>query len=132
MQCKHVVSDKLLDTRFRQLLDKLVCLAVLSLNNILQGRYLPNSKWAPCDPDDEAIAEDAQRRQVNNVAGAACVTHVMLSKHKSHNSFVCCCEICGLMVVSTHATKEIWHNVLCISYRYCAYLATFSHLYVNM
>ena len=42
----------------------------------MQGRYLPNSKWAPCDPDEEALAEDAQRRQVNNVAGAACVTRV--------------------------------------------------------
>ena len=45
----------------------------------MQGRYLPNSKWAPCDPDEEAIAEDAQRRQVNNVAGAACVKHIVLS-----------------------------------------------------
>lgn len=43
----------------------------------MQGRYLPNSKWAPCDPDEEALAEDAQRRQVNNVAGAACVPHVV-------------------------------------------------------
>ena len=37
-----------------------------------QGRYLPNSKWAPCDPDDHALAEDAQRLQVNNVAGDCC------------------------------------------------------------
>ncbi|KAL3162097.1 hypothetical protein ABBQ38_009163 [Trebouxia sp. C0009 RCD-2024] len=37
----------------------------------LQGRYLPNSKWAPCDADEGALAEDAHRRQVNNVAGWA-------------------------------------------------------------
>lgn len=37
----------------------------------MQGRYLSNSKWAPCGPDEEALAEDDRRRQVNNVAGAA-------------------------------------------------------------
>ncbi len=37
----------------------------------LQGRYLPNSKWAPCNADEQALAEDAQRLQVNNVAGTA-------------------------------------------------------------
>ena len=44
----------------------------------MQGRYLPNSKWAPCDPDEEALAEDAQRRQVNNVAGAAGGSQILL------------------------------------------------------
>ena len=51
----------------------------------MQGRYLPNSKWSPCDPDEEALAEDAQRRQVNNVAGAAGAKHVALK----YNRFVC-------------------------------------------
>ncbi|DBA76874.1 TPA: hypothetical protein ACH3X1_009477 [Trebouxia sp. C0004] len=37
----------------------------------LQGRYLPNSKWAPCSADDQALSEDAQRLKVNNVAGWA-------------------------------------------------------------
>lgn len=36
---------------------------------LLQGRYLPNSKWAPCGADEQALAEDAHRLQVNNVAG---------------------------------------------------------------
>lgn len=37
----------------------------------LQGRYLPNSKWAPCNADEQALTEDAQRLKVNNVAGWA-------------------------------------------------------------
>ncbi len=38
-------------------------------HNTLQGRYLPNSKWAPCNADEQALTEDAQRLKVNNVAG---------------------------------------------------------------
>ena len=41
----------------------------LNGHNTLQGRYLPNSKWAPCNADEQALTEDAQRLKVNNVAG---------------------------------------------------------------
>lgn len=37
----------------------------------LQGRYLPNSKWAPCNADEQALAENQQRLEVNNIAGWA-------------------------------------------------------------
>ncbi len=30
---------------------------------------MPNSKWAPCNADEQALTEDAQRLKVNNVAG---------------------------------------------------------------
>lgn len=35
----------------------------------MQGRYLANSKWAPCEPDEQALAEDAERSRINNVSG---------------------------------------------------------------
>ena len=58
----------------------------LTARLVLQGRYLPNSKWAPCDPDEQALAEDAQRLQVNNVAGISGTKHAYIGKTCAHES----------------------------------------------
>lgn len=45
------------------------CLINSWSNGPAQGRYLLNSKWAPCEPDQQALQEDAERSRINNIAG---------------------------------------------------------------
>lgn len=45
---------------------------------VMQGLYHSNSKWAPCEPDAQALDEDEHRRAVNNVAGATQEANALL------------------------------------------------------
>lgn len=90
----------------------------------MQGRYLPNSKWAPCDPDEEALAEDAQRSQVNNVAGAACVPQIVLMLlqdvsahgHTPHMQSDACCDMqCAMNATRRFAGIQNLTAHICIA-----------------
>lgn len=76
---QHLISSKW-PIRYRY--HTFVSCLYLYGHHTLQGRYLPNSKWAPCNADEQALTEDAQRLKVNNVAG-------ILRPHSAPLPFVC-------------------------------------------
>ncbi|KAK9804011.1 hypothetical protein WJX73_001154 [Symbiochloris irregularis] len=77
--------------------------AAVVCDSQLQGVYHSGSKWTPCEPDAEALAEDQRRKSVNNVAGwAPADPHELVATTQPH----CTEPFATLRQIHRHASKQ--------------------------